>query len=89
MILIIHIDKFTEVGDVVFRHVPFFLHGDKQNGKRTEDHLLALLPFNLLLKRFVQLLSFILSIKNLAANSMKEGHGLLAKPSRLFHACRS
>ena len=86
MLVIVQIEQLAEIINVIFGHISLLLHRDQQHGKRAEDHLVALLPLYLLLELSVQALSLVLPIQNLAAHGVKEGHRLIAKPSRLLHA---
>ena len=85
MIFVIHVDKFAEVIDIVLGHISLLLHGDKQDRERIKDHLLALRLMDLILELAIQVLSLLLPVEDLTANSVKESHCILCKLICFLH----
>ena len=82
---IVHIHHLLEHGDIVFGNIAFLLESHEYDSEGASDHLLALRLMDLILELAIQVLSLLLPVEDLTANSVKESHCILCKLICFLH----
>lgn len=82
---VVHVHQLLELGNVILGDIPLLLESDEDDSESASDHLFALSLINHIFQFLVKGLRLILSIENLATDSVQESDLVHSETLRRLH----